>query len=144
MTFWSLVSVARCIENRAWFYRRRVVCFLCSIVSHHVTFSIIGIEASAFTLFFIECILIYIQAACLLLGDGRVAVGTPSSAFGFCCFNLAFHSFHFALIASLSGSHFILAPFPKECLLIGWIHSLSQRFSSQCRMQLFRFSCPPN
>ena len=90
MTFWSPIPVARtarCIDNRfvdyyvdrIWFCGRRVVHVwsLQSIMSHHVTFSIIGIEVSAFTLALIGRILIYIQAARLLLGDGRAAVGTP-------------------------------------------------------------------
>ena len=38
----------------------------------------IGIEASALTLALIGGVLIYIQAARLLLGDGRVGVGIPS------------------------------------------------------------------
>ena len=69
-----------CCVDLAWLCRRGTVqvCFLCFILSHFLTLSIIGIEVSPFTLALISPILIDIQAASLLLADGRVGVGIPN------------------------------------------------------------------
>ena len=54
-----------------------VLCFLCQIMSHFVTLSIIEIEVSPFTSALIGPILIYIQAASLLSIGGKVGVSNP-------------------------------------------------------------------
>ena len=73
-------NCVHCCVNRAWFCGRGSghFCFLCLIMSHFVTLSIRGIEVSSFTLALIRRILIYIQAASLLLTDDRVGMGIPS------------------------------------------------------------------
>ena len=86
--FLNKIPIADCIENysvsccvdRVWFCGRGAVdlCFLCLIMSHFVTLSIIGIEVSPFTVALISLILIHIQAASLLLNHGRVGVGNPN------------------------------------------------------------------
>ena len=66
--------------DRAWFCVCGMVYlyFLCFVMSYLVTLSLIVIEGSPFALALISRILIYSQAATLLLANDRVGVGIPS------------------------------------------------------------------